>query len=366
MAGANNTVRSNPTASRVKLFLISALILFAVIYALSPSSEDMSSDDDFSVNRELPLPMAKVTSGRQFMAAGDNTVKELSDQYPGLRDPNLNPDYPWKSSAPLPRIVDFEEYMTLLDFMHDVASLLESANVTYAMFFGTLLGSYRLHNMLPWDRSLEIAVKSSDLCKVITKTSELTYGGRRYNLLGVSSDFYRRRTPNIVYREIGPVSCKDLEKKRKESHCFKIAIVNDGLVNTTSGGKPWPFLHIFEFKESNRTVLVRHRPGRKEVEIAIPAENFYPLRRRPLGNLWLPAPRKSAHALTKSMGGNVLEQCITQVTNAYGNGTSNVEAQCMDLYKYYPHVRRWSLPHEAKEQLVYGSTVLHVVSFKSD
>lgn len=77
----------------------------------------------------------------------------------------------------------------------DLSALLDSANIPFMLVFGTLLGAYRDHVLMPHDTDVDIAIMKSEMGRldaVLTggafKESGLTVMRRMLDLVSVSRD----------------------------------------------------------------------------------------------------------------------------------------------------------------------------------
>ena len=274
---------------------------------------------------------------------------------PKLKNEKLGLDFPWMSHPDLPRMLSFEEYKEYLDLLQDFATMMEAAKVRYVMFFGTLLGSYRMHNMLPWDDDLDLIVNYDDMCKVIEAVQKQTkHNGDTYFRAVAHYHKYQQKKPydNFDFQDL---NCSDLSDDNM-FHNFKFFAAN---ATVDQKGWKWPFLDMFLFQENQTHVWILW--GRKRT-VYIKREHFYPLITRPLGRLWLPSPRDgnfSLHVLYEDF-----EVVCATGTWDHRRGrpwAKGVQLKCDDLRQYYPFVHRRTLPQYTEEQLVFKEEILHTV-----
>ncbi len=269
-----------------------------------------------------------------------------------LKGENLSMDFLWLSHPQLPRMLSQDEYMDYLDLLETFASLMESANITYAMHFGTLLGSYRMHNMIPWDDDIDLIVKFDDMMKII----ELI---QRYSKLGTHravSDYLKNQKPKLYHNmDFLDLDLKDLSPDNM-FYSFKFFPIS-GIIQDY--GWRYPYLDVFIFKENETDICVRY--GKHSFYLK--RQLFYPLARRPFGRLWLPCPRDSNHSL-HALYGDFEKVCATGPFNhrnstRFGKGG---KIKCEELREHYPYVIRRQYPSYAKESLMFKDERLHSVT----
>ena len=143
----------------------------------------------------------------------------------------------------------------MMNLTNVLTDALEKSNITYFINGGTLLGSWRHHDIIPWDDDIDIYVAEKDryairLClKKLQPDYTLVRGGTRFKL-------YSKRS-------------------KKTTHKYKWS---------------WPFVDISMYTE-NSSHLWDITPGFSKFKYR--KDKVFPTHRRPLGNLNLHAPRDS-------------------------------------------------------------------------
>lgn len=77
-----------------------------------------------------------------------------------------NDALPWLSHPLLPRLLSRQERDRCIELLSTVDAILQEFNITYTLAHGTLLGSYVMHDMLPWDDDLDIFMNIDDIPKM--------------------------------------------------------------------------------------------------------------------------------------------------------------------------------------------------------
>ena len=57
----------------------------------------------------------------------------------------------WYSTPDIKRGLNVEEHKQLMNLLQIIDEVFRANNITYMMSSGTLLGSYRHHDVIPWD-----------------------------------------------------------------------------------------------------------------------------------------------------------------------------------------------------------------------
>ncbi len=263
----------------------------------------------------------------------------------GMENETLSMDFPWLSDPSLPRIITSHENREYLDLMEAFAAAMDDANVTYIMYFGTLLGSYRMHNILPWDDDVDIVIRHDDMCKVI----EAIQNQENLQMIG---KFQKLK---------GYWNFRDLNYKNVSSNNLMIC----GKVFTPSGvvrrSWRWPFLDIWPVVENTTHMWFTFRKGNpRPVKLA----RIYPLTKRPLGRLWLPAPQDSDNILHEWYG-DYENQCEMGDWNHHEetalDPSRRLSSRCHQLRAYYPYVLRQLCPSYTIERLMFKNDAIHSV-----
>ena len=305
---------------------------------------------------ELRTKLFAGSRTRNFLYSAKNAFHEDLAKIAAshLKGEELSMDFPWLSHPEMPRMLSQNEYKDYLDLTETFASLMESANITYAMHYGALLGSYRMHNMVPWDDDIDIIVKLDDMLKVIDVI-------QRYSTLGTHgavSDYLKNQRPKPYHR----MDFLDLDLKNLSLdnifYGFKFFSAR-GVVQDAKWR--YPYLDVFIFKENETDICIRYAKR----SLYLKRDLFYPLTRRPLGRLWLPSPRDSNHSL-HALYGDFDNVCMTGRTNhrdgkPFGKGG---KMKCDELREHYPYVIRRQHTSYSEESLMFKDELIHSVTIR--
>jgi len=222
------------------------------------------------------------------------------------------PDWLEEAQNPFHCSVGGTERRLMTRTLQILTSALDAANVTYFMIGGTLLGSYRYHDRVPWDDDLDIIVPMSEQSRLM-----------RTAVVFLELDFRLfTDSPHGIWKfyPSTPVAGSHQPWGIKQWR--------------------WPFVDIFFYK-TNATHVWNTCP--LFVEETWPLRSVFPLRRRPFGNLSLPAPCDTATMLAVNFN---LSRCRSRVfdhvrhTYLWLSPGSPAEVDCSSLEMMWPFVRR--------------------------
>ncbi|CAL1541080.1 unnamed protein product [Lymnaea stagnalis] len=178
----------------------------------------------------------------------------------------------------------------------------ETANLTYFLISGSLLGSRRHHGMIPWDDDIDIIVNGSEWRKVRDVLANIQ-GFELFSPGKVQWKFFMSALPQ--------------------------------------GNRPfkWPNIDLFFFNE-DETHIWALTWGAKS-SLCSKKSDVFPLKRRKF-ELWnMPVPRAS-RSLVAAEFGDYRSNCVTasyvHKTNVAYSSSSLVEVSCRNLHEVFPFV----------------------------
>ena len=269
-------------------------------------------DMGFILGNEKYLPQSPVILAPSF---NSNTLHRLPYRYSQ-----------WKSTSIFSRSFTPCEHNLVMNLLIIIDKICRDNQITYFMIAGTLLGSLRHHDIIPWDDNVDVIIpydeeeRFSRAFEQLNQTLLQSYIGRRAIKHMSSYKVFYRDAPH-------------------------------------AGGFNWhfPFLDIF-FYERNKT----HLWCLKIPDFKYSVDDIFPLVLRPLGQLWLPAPRNS-HRLFE---GNVFDLCITHFWNHRLEAPNEImKTHCNQLNNIYPFVER-TYETTFKEVVKLNDTVIQSIIFK--
>ena len=200
------------------------------------------------------------------------------------------------------------------------AKAADAANITYFMYWGTLIGSCRHHGRIPWDDDVDIIVPSEQKTKLEAMLKTLA--------------------PDFLY-------AKSLYTR------WKVFARDSKPLNAVSW--KYPFLDV-SFYVENDLLLWDEDPGYRR-QFTYRKSDVFPLYRRPFGRLMLPAPRNMRAILRQFE----LEQCVS---SCYSHSEEAHIARrksipCSELWDRLPFVFRTETNNGTNETLKIGSRVIN-------
>ena len=271
-----------------------------------------------------------------------------------IRGQNSDTPIPWRHAPQLPRVVTPEEHTTMLELLTGVTQLLNTHNITHIIAFGTLMGSYMFHDILPWDDDMDILISWADIPKLKQLLAEpqvrQTFGVHTWKNIWIGKNEYDLETlqsfpknsPDSLYYQLSATDTT--HKIHTLYHWFKIYKKD----SKPAGKKEWnwPFVDMTFYKENETHVWYFE----KNPELfALPKKDFYPLIERPLGEFKFKAPRNPGLFLkTRYKNFRCSKQDYTHRTERRLWPWQHGEVDCSDIYPYYPMV----YPRQAPDGIV--------------
>ena len=258
---------------------------------------------------------------------------ELSD--------NQNPipyDYDlWQSSPLMPRLVSRCEYKLMIELLKRFDQLARKYSLEYMMSDGTLLGSWRHHDLIPWDDDIDLLMSVKDKSRLVLAIA------LESPLLVDRIEFHRRWD--------GP----------KEFEYYKFYFS----ASPRFSEHPWryPFVDLIFYHE-NQTHLW---PENMQKTSSILKKTIFPLELRPYGPLWLPAPRLPHEFLLAVNWSRYDRICINgdwshkyeRLKYTEDDQSFHSAVYCQDLQEFYPFVQRSS--SKKQEHLVLNRTIIQIM-----
>ena len=194
-----------------------------------------------------------------------------------------------------------DDLCLLLDIVAALDRALTEANITYFLYGGTLIGSWRHHGLIPWDDDVDVAVD-------ITRQTDLRKA-------------LKSLEPQFLFKERPLVSWKFFSERGSEIFLWR-----------------WPFVDICFF-DQNATHVYEH-DLKMFPKFIFPKDWVFPTVLRPFNGLTLPAPRKTRLVLDRTY--NVTQCAIGHYSHRRERGKPESEIKtvaCDTLQAVYPFVQ---------------------------
>jgi hypothetical protein len=197
-------------------------------------------------------------------------------------------------------------------------------------FVSFIVGSYTHHDIIPWDDDVDLSVAIMD----------------------------RHRLQSIIKSELSSSYSIEIMQIYNQRNYDKVFFTWCPLAGKT----PWrfPFIDIFYHGENSTHVWLIGKPSSCPVR----REDVFPLVFRPLGSLWLSAPREPvAHFESRSI--KQIDCGAYPYSHKYERFFYDAVqyVDCSKLKSVYPDVERQCTSTECVEHLKLGNKTLHTITF---
>ena len=237
----------------------------------------------------------------------------------------------WQSSPLIPRLVTKCEHKLMMQLLKRFDQLTKKYSLEYMMTDGTLLGSWRHHDLIPWDDDIDL------LMSVKLKA--------RLNLaIALESPLSSSHVIEFFRRWDAP----------KEFEYYKFYFSSSPRYTDY----PWryPFVDLIFYHENETHIWQENM----QQATSVLKQKIFPLKRRPFGSLWLPAPKSPHDYLLGVNWTNYDRNCVDGHWShkferaKYNEHEEKVRStiDCRDLYEFYPFVQRAS-PYPEERLSIY-------------
>ncbi|PHJ18694.1 transmembrane protein [Cystoisospora suis] len=266
----------------------------------------------------------------------------------------------WQTSLPgFPRRMDYRGYEIQMAILEILTRALTASKIEHALVGGSLVGSYLFHDVLPWDKFLDIGLRRADAGTVQSVISKLD--------LVEAFDRNLAYTPSRLRKWLNDShSSLQLEENAAGSRTGRIYL------KSSSGGSAPELSSIrlnvqwwqprargpedrdpsFEGVSEVVEIDVPTTDGTAD-SVPLPASEWYPLTGRPLGMLVVPAPVNPlfyVNAYYKS------PQPFCSTRSARNSGFLGLneltKGTCSMLWSIYPHVERDEVTEDCMRELL--------------
>jgi hypothetical protein len=229
------------------------------------------------------------------------------------RHPKFKPFWP---------ILTQSEKAVLLDLADKMSQTCSSLKIPCMMYGGSLLGSYRHHDIIPWDDDIDMFV-------------DIKHRGLISRELEMISDDYQVENAGARLKFFS------VHGQKHSKYPWN-----------------WPYIDISFYRENDTHILDTSKDMRKYI---YPKTVIFPVHKRPLGNVLLDAPFDSYAALKLTYNS---KHCQTYFySHKYEKKVSNSShvLNCREMKSFYGFVHRVAESDGGgvQETLIKGNTRLH-------
>ena len=290
----------------------------AVLSLVNNHEDEQTSLDDYSIwclnmahrlDSEMSFPRSPIV---QSPAMNSSRLNRFPYRY------SL-----WKSSLILVRRMSQCEHNLVMRLLMIIERICRLNDIPFMLSDGSLLGSWRHHDIIPWDDDIDIMIPIESRKRFLNSLKKINETLVKYSVL--------------------------LSKKGKREY-YKISFKN----TASAGSYDWnfPFVDVFLYVK-NRT----HLWQMADRDTVTRMKYVFPLVMRPFGELWLPAPRRPE----KIFRFDPYDECKGHFWNhKTEEGQDEVTMKCDELKEIYPFVQRT----REKEILMLNGTIIHTVIYR--
>ena len=234
------------------------------------------------------------------------------------------------SMSPLQRhhsfkpIISTSEHRQLLEIFQVFKRICDRSNLTYVLYGGSLLGSYRHHGLVPWDDDIDVLMDESERFRIYQQFK---------TILG-----YTLCTP--------PNRQWKLYQNENKSHkgCSE---------------NVWPYVDIFFFSENTTNIWDNNEMYKHVYNFA--KEDIFPLTTSIFEGELAFVPRNKYNVLKRSYDVDLCVNALYSHKNESVREGKVVSLPCKRILPYFPFVFRSCEKGVISEYLVHNSIVLYKV-----
>ena len=194
---------------------------------------------------------------------------------------------PYVDSPNMPRALNQSQMAKAMALLDRLSNFFQDHNITWTMYFGTLLGSYMCHSMLPWDDDIDIMVDVKHIAKII-----------QLHHLGV---LQREQNIGLYVHCRGKKRLWNLSKTEDVKKCktLKLKFYDGVTITRAYHNYPWNWPFVDADALHHNSTFAWNQNDDVIHDYFINIDDFLPFHLCPFGQLWLPAPNHPKQAMAK-------------------------------------------------------------------
>jgi hypothetical protein len=283
---------------------------------LSSSSHNVPfpAADDININISINIAPLTDKTADDINALIENHVPPPSN----LEQLNASARY-----APFRPVLNETHRRIFFDLAQKLSEVCTTHGVVCMMYGGTLLGSYRHHDLIPWDDDLDILITHRKRGLISRELKKIS-GGYHVEYAGPRIKFYS----------------------------------SAGSQNSKYPWR-WPYVDISFYTENDTHIVDTAKDMRK---YSYPKSIIFPVHKRPLADLELDAPRDTFAALKLTYASKHCQSYHYSHRTERANTNKKHVVGCRELGEVYGFVHRSALRNDTAilETLMRGGKVVHV------
>lgn len=225
---------------------------------------------------------------------------------------------------------DYREFVETLDVFKTIC---ENNTLTFMLYGGSLLGSFRHFGVIPWDDDIDVLINTTEK-------------SRLQALLAQVSSYVLDTPDNRQWK---------FYKKREEKSCTSEPKSSEYRLCERS--LKWPYVDIFFFSE-NATHIWDETPMYRSTYV-YGKDDVYPLSPSPYEHFVLPVPKCTAKVLSKTYS---IDLCVTSTySHKYEkmSGNRQVSVACNRLHEFFPFVFESNIRQTVTRKLILNGKTLY-------
>ncbi|CAF1206892.1 unnamed protein product [Rotaria magnacalcarata] len=231
----------------------------------------------------------------------------------------------WKSSSHLYRRLTPCEHSIVMHLLMVIERICRKHKIAFMLIDGSLLGSYRHHDIIPWDDDIDIMIPFEERTKFINIIKQMNQTLLKYYIIS---------------------------NTKKNREYFKLFFQQ----TPSAGDYSWnfPFIDIFLYVKN-----ATHLWQIGDPDTIKKTEYIFPLVMRPFGQLWLPAPKQPRLLFDF----DPYDDCKGHFwDHRKETGQRESRIKCDDLKHIYPFVER-NNQSDSIETLKTNNTIIHTIFY---